>query len=154
MSKINKNRRGGGKTLSFLLAALERTRFIASAIAFFAAMAATLPSYADDPEEPVVDPVVEPDVWAEITYDDIPAEVTNRTGALIPLDAVSYIQNGLMGHFDAIRNVGLDQPHNPTATEWKNLVSGYPDAAFSANAGYWRSGYSFYFNDSVGHAYA
>jgi len=111
-------------------------------------------SFADDPEEPGVDPVVEPDVWAEITYDDIPAEVTNRVGALIPLDAVSYIKTGLMGHFDAIRNVGLDQPHDPTATEWKNLVSGYPDAAFSANAGHWRNGYSFYFDDSVNHGYA
>ena len=111
-------------------------------------------SFADDPEEPGVDPVVEPDVWAEITYDDIPAEVTNRVGALIPLDAVAYIQTGLMGHFDAIRNVGLDQPHDPTTTEWKNLVSGYPDAAFSANAGHWRNGYSFYFDDSVNHGYA
>ena len=124
----------------------------------FAAIAASaaipMAAFADDPEEPGVDPVVEPDVWAEITYDGIPAEVTNRVGALIPLDAVAYIQSGLMGHFDAIRNAGLDQPHNSTATEWKNLVSGYPDAAFSANAGYWRSGYSFYFNDSVGHGYA
>ena len=114
----------------------------AIAAALTIAASATMPfaSFADDPEEPGVDPVVEPDVWAEITYDDIPAEVTNRTGALIPLDAVSYIQTGLMGHFDAIRNVGLDQPHDPTATEWKNLVSGYPDAAFSANAGHWRNG--------------
>ena len=112
--------------------------------AFAAATAiATLPfaSFADDSEEPGGDPV---DVWAEISYDDIPAEVTNRTGALIPLDAVAYIQTGLMGHFDAIRNAGIDQPHNPTATEWKNLASGYPDAEFVGNVGYWRNGYSFY----------
>lgn len=127
---------------------------IAAALTITASVTMPFASFADDPEEPGVDPVVEPDVWAEITYDDIPAEVTNRVGALIPLDAVSYIQNGLMGHFDAIRNVGLDQPHDPTATEWKNLVSGYPDAAFSANAGHWRNGYSFYFDDSVNHGYA
>ena len=117
-------------------------RVLALATVLCAAVA--LPSFADDPEEPGVDPVVEPDVWAEITYDDIPAEVTNRVGALIPLDAVAYIQTGLMGHFDAIRNVGIDQPHNPTATEWKNLASGYPDAEFIGNVGHWRSGYSFY----------
>ncbi len=127
----------------------------AIAAALTIAASATMPfaSFADDPEEPGVDPVVEPDVWAEITYDDIPAEVTNRVGALIPLDAVAYIQSGLMGHFDAIRNVGINQPHNPTATEWKNLVSGYPDAEFVGNVGYWRSGYSFYSTGDEIHSY-
>ncbi|MBP5509517.1 MAG: hypothetical protein J6Z49_01200 [Kiritimatiellae bacterium] len=119
-------------------------RVVSMAIVAFCA-AAAVPSYADDPEDPVVDPVVKPDVWAEITYDDIPVDVTNRLGALIPLDAVAYVQTGLMGHFDAIRNIGAALPHDPNAVEWKNLVAGYPDAEFISNAGYWRNGHSFCF---------
>ena len=117
-------------------------------------LAATMISFADD--EPAVDSLDNPDVWAEITYNDIPDEVKDRMGAgtLIPFDVGSYIQSGLLGHFDAIRNAGAALPHDPAAAEWKNLVSGYPDAEFTDNAGHWRSGYSYYFNGKTANAYA
>lgn len=35
--------------------------------------------------------------------------------------AKSYVQNGLIGHFDGIENGGYGV-HDPSATEWKNLV--------------------------------
>jgi len=114
------------------------------AVAAVAASAMALPSWADDPEVPAV----EPDVWAEVTYDDIPAEVTTRSGALIPLDAVSYIQSGLVGHFDAIRNAGLNLPHSSSTRTWKNLVSGYPDASFNTSNGRWLDD-GFYFTGDV-----
>lgn len=63
------------------------------------------------------------DEWTEITYDDIPAEVTERSGALIPLDAVSYIQDNLILHFDGIRNAGATAAHDANATTWGNLGS-------------------------------
>lgn len=119
---------------------MKKTTIRATLIAALFCATADTPLFADDSAD-----------WAEITYDDIPAEVTAREGALIPLDAASYIQTGLMGHFDAIRNAGIDQPHNPSATEWKNLVSGYPDAEFVGNVGYWRNGYSFYSTGDEAH---
>ncbi len=40
-------------------------------------------------------------------------------------DADSYVQDGLVLHYDGIRNVGLNQPHSTTATTiWRNLGSG------------------------------
>ena len=98
-------------------------------LAVFLALCAALtpsPSYADD--------------YDEITYTsaEIPQEVLDRaTDGLIPLDAASYIQSGLVGHFDAIRNVALDQPQDVTATEWKNLVADQPDAIFNTTYGTW-----------------
>ena len=77
------------------------------------------------------------DEWAEITHDDIPDEVSQRFGALIPLGAASYVQTGLKGHFDAIRNAGESLPHDKSARTWKNLVAGQPDAAFNTEKGYW-----------------
>ena len=69
------------------------------------------------------------------------------------VDVGSYAQEGLIGHFDGIRNVGANLPHDSTARTWKNLVSGGPDAAFYyKNAvtenGYW-NGKGFYFPDNV-----
>ena len=49
-------------------------------------------------------------------------------------DACDYVQRGLVGHFDAIRNVGYDKDHSLTATTWKNLANG-PDAEFQYRAG-------------------
>ncbi|MBQ8113894.1 MAG: hypothetical protein IJ146_11905, partial [Kiritimatiellae bacterium] len=87
------------------------------------AAAACLPSLADE--------------WEEIACADIPAEVSQRSGALILLDVASYIQTGLLGHFDAIRNAGESLPHDAATRAWKNLVAGQPDAAFNTENGYW-----------------
>ncbi|MBR4612454.1 MAG: hypothetical protein IKO40_07015, partial [Kiritimatiellae bacterium] len=38
-------------------------------------------------------------------------------------DADNYVQDGLVLHYDGIRNVGLNQPHSTTATTWVNLAN-------------------------------
>lgn len=38
-------------------------------------------------------------------------------------DVGDYVQKDLLLHFDGIRNVGADAPHNSSATTWKNLGS-------------------------------
>ncbi len=38
-----------------------------------------------------------------------------------------YVQDGLVAHFDGVCNDGLNKPHNPSATVWKNLVKNGPD---------------------------
>ena len=38
-------------------------------------------------------------------------------------DAGSYVQDGLVLHYDGIRNVGINQPHSTTTTTWVNLGS-------------------------------
>ena len=68
-------------------------------------------------------------------------------GAMLPLSAMAdavrvydvddYVQDGLVGHFDGIRNAGTTEAHNPTATTWKNLVPGQPDATFNTANGNW-----------------
>jgi hypothetical protein len=63
------------------------------------------------------------DEYSEITYNDIPAEVSERCGALIPFDTVSYIQDKLILHFDGIRNAGATAAHDANATTWVNLGS-------------------------------
>ena len=60
--------------------------------------------------------------YAEIVNPDFPAGTT-----LIGVG--SYVQTGLVAHFDAIHNVGADLPHDNSATVWKNLAGG-PDAVF------------------------
>ena len=54
--------------------------------------------------------------------------------ALHVYDVDDYVQDGLVGHFDAIRNAGATLAHNPTATVWKNLAGG-PDAEFQYRSG-------------------
>ena len=49
-------------------------------------------------------------------------------------DVGDYVQDGLVGHFDAIRNVGADEAHDSNATVWKNLAGG-PDAEFQYLSG-------------------
>lgn len=39
-------------------------------------------------------------------------------------DVDDYIQTDLIAHFDGIRNMGADQPHDSTTTRWTNLVAG------------------------------
>ena len=48
-------------------------------------------------------------------------------------DADSYVQDGLVLHYDGIRNVGLNQPHSTTTTTWVNLANpGTHDLSFYA----------------------
>ena len=37
-------------------------------------------------------------------------------------DVGDYVQNGLISHFDGIRNAGADMPHDPSATAWADLA--------------------------------
>ena len=37
-------------------------------------------------------------------------------------DVGDYVQNGLISHFDGIRNAGADRPHDPKAQVWVDLV--------------------------------
>ena len=38
-------------------------------------------------------------------------------------DVGDYVQDGLIAHYDGIRNMGADLPHSSTATTWSNLVA-------------------------------
>ena len=71
----------------------------------------------------------------------------NFPSGLTAMEPSAYVQTGLVGHFDAIRNAGADLPHDFTTRTWKNLVSGGPDAPFTGNGGYWTAnGKGFYFD--------
>ena len=61
-------------------------------------------------------------------------------------DVDDYVQDGLVAHFDGIRNAGADAAHNPSAATWKNLVAGQPDMVFTNSPGAWTNGNSYYFN--------
>ena len=74
--------------------------------------------------------------WDEIYDASLPA------GAKC-LDAGAYVTNGLVAHFDGIRNAGAALPHDPTATTWKNLVAGGPDATIHSSGGSWKDGKGF-----------
>ncbi len=86
----------------------------------------------------------ETDIWAAIVDD-------SRPQGLITYDVGDYVQDGLVAHFDGIRNAGADAAHDPAATTWKNLVAGGPDAEFfkssdvaATEPGHWTSnGYFF-----------
>ena len=89
---------------------------------------------------------------AEQTSFDEMVDETLPAG-LSAVDVGAYAQEGLVGHFDGIRNVGADLPHDTTSRTWKNLVAVGPDAAFYyKNAvtenGYWNAK-GFYFPDNV-----
>ena len=83
-------------------------------------------------------------------------------GAMMPLSAMAdavrvydvddYVQDGLVVHFDGIRNAGTNVAHNASATTWKNLVTGQPDMGFVGIPGAWANGNSYYFNQ-VSQAY-
>ena len=77
-------------------------------------------------------------------------------GAMLPIAAMAdavriydvddYVQDGLVVHFDGIRNAGANAAHNASATTWKNLVAGQPDMGFVNSPGAWANGNSYYFN--------
>lgn len=66
-----------------------------------------------------------------------------RGGGLVAYDADDYVQDGLQHNFDAIRNVGLDLPHQADAAKWLDLVETGANFSFTLNeastAG-WRAG--------------
>ena len=78
-------------------------------------------------------------------------------GAMLPLsaradvvriyDVDDYVQDGLVAHFDGIRNVGADVAHDSSATGWTNLVANAPHATFvspTSETGEWQdNGYEF-----------
>jgi len=71
-------------------------------------------------------------------------QATIRTAADYDVD--DYVQDDLVLHFDGIRNNGAGVAHDPTASTWKNLVDGQPDAAFSYTYnGYWTNSLGYFF---------
>ena len=68
----------------------------------------------------------------------------------LPMDADLYVQDGLIAHFDGIRNAGWGKPHDPEARLWRNLADGAPDAVFSNTNGFWNAdGNGFVFPGNV-----
>ena len=67
-------------------------------------------------------------------------------------DVSSYVQDGLLAHFDGIRNAGANADHNASATTWVNLGPSGGNASFvkaGDSTGHWTAdGYFFH------HAYA
>ena len=63
-------------------------------------------------------------------------------------DVGDYVQDGLVAHFDGIRNAGATEAHNSTATTWKNLVDGGADAAFNSDGPVWTNSAGCYFNNN------
>lgn len=81
-------------------------------------------------------------------------------------DVHHYIQDGLIAHYDGIRNMGVGLPHCSTATTWSNLVSGtsgagslgkmngisdndVPDYGGWTDKGYLFKGYSYFLTEST-----
>lgn len=68
------------------------------------------PSMVADDFDPIVDP--------------------SRPLGLNAYDVRDYVQDGLVAHFDGIRNAGAAKPHDDAATEWVDLVDETRKAAF------------------------
>ena len=69
-------------------------------------------------------------------------------GQLAHYDVSDYVQNGLVVHFDGIRNQGVSSPHSNDATTWINLGSGgsanNATNTLGTSGGYWTDdGYRF-----------
>ncbi len=81
--------------------------------------------------------------------------LTDEIAFLGSYNVGDYVQDGLVLHFDGIRNAGADAPHDNERHTWKNLVAGQPDATFSSNDyGYWKGGNAFYFEGYGRNCYA
>ena len=89
--------------------------------------------------------IAEAESREEIVEPNFPA------GATI-MEPSAYVQTGLVGNFDAIRNVGMNLPHDKTTATWKNLVAGGPDATRTVRSGKTPAGWtdtSYYFNEDA-----
>ena len=62
-------------------------------------------------------------------------------------DVGDYVQDGLVGHFDGIRNQGASASHDSKSATWQNLVEGNPSASFAlanvAGGSWMGNGYAF-----------
>lgn len=66
-----------------------------------------------------------------IVADDFdPIVDQSRPLGLNAYDVRDYVQDGLVAHFDGIRNAGAEKPHDDAATEWTDLVDETRKAAF------------------------
>jgi len=63
------------------------------------------------------------EVSIERTLGDIPV-VARFVGEDVIFDKPQYITSGCTTWFDGIANAGFDNPHNPTATTWKDIITG------------------------------
>lgn len=68
-------------------------------------------------------------------------------------DVGDYVQDGLIAHYDGIRNAGATQPHDSEAKKWVDLVSGNNMTFCGTNdeaaaSGKWTGGNSYAFNSS------
>lgn len=72
----------------------------------------------------------------------IAAGAVSFYSAFADVSTSSYIQDGLVGQWDAIHNEGADLPHNPDAKVWTNLVSDsmHAVAATGENTPAWKNG--------------
>ena len=89
--------------------------------------------------------IAEAESREEIVEPNFPAGVTL-------MEPSAYVQTGLLGNYDAIRNVGMDLPHDKTTATWKNLVAGGPDATRTVRSGKTPAGWtdtSYYFNEDA-----
>ena len=75
---------------------------------------------------------------------------TAGDGIVTRYTTADYVQNGLILHYDGIRNLGADQPHSYKSTTWKNIApNGGYDLTFrlqtdGTKPGEWRDdGYRF-----------
>ena len=91
--------------------------------------------------------IAEANSWEEVYDSSLPA------GAM-SLDVGMYVTNGLVAHFDGIRNAGAALPHDPTAATWRNLAAGCTTATRKslsssvpahAVAGSWTNGAAYHF---------
>ena len=62
-----------------------------------------------------------------------------RFAAATDADVYSYVQDGLIMHLDAIRNVGMHLPHDNAAKTWADLSPNHNDLTVTAN-GSWKDG--------------
>ena len=90
--------------------------------------------------------IAEADSHREINEPNFPAGITL-------MEPSAYVQTGLVGNFDGIRNAGANLPHDFTTRTWKNLISSGPDAKFyyknaETTEGNWTVN-GFYFNNNV-----
>lgn len=55
---------------------------------------------------------------------------TAGDGIVTRYDVGNYVQDGLLYHYDGIRNLGVDQPHSYDTTIWRNLA---PNGGYDLN---------------------
>ena len=94
------------------------------------------------------DPVSQSGTSVAVTSDDkvrITWQWAAGDGIVTRYTTADYVQDGLILHYDGIRNVGVDQPHSYDTTQWKNLApAGGYDTTLTAIAsptdvGHWES---------------